>query len=260
MKIERKRGTSWVPVDAASQVIEWSMSNVEDAVGLRDVHAADAAAGRTERCVLRQSTRTCRRSTGSRLTTGTDRVSAATTRSQGRCGSTCSGRTARRWSRWRTSRRRCRQRRGGHVEQAQQRHADGGVEPDQLGSRRRCRAPRTTICSSATSGQSTGLNFVPWRTVIWSQGEEASGLVPEERVALKAMLSSGDMYNRKNLIMAGQEVARIHDVALTATNGQVADQDFVLNYLRAEYAGTRRRRTTRTVGSGSWRSHRASTS
>jgi hypothetical protein len=81
----------------------------------------------------------------------------------------------------------------------------------------------------------TGLNFVPWQTVIWAQGEEASGLVPEERVAIKAMLSSGDLYNRKNLVIAGQEVARIHDVALNATNGQVADQDFVLNYLRADY-------------------------
>jgi len=81
----------------------------------------------------------------------------------------------------------------------------------------------------------TDLNFVPWQTVIWAQGADANGLVPQVRVALKAMLSSGDLYNRKNLVMAGQEVARVHDVALTATNGQVADQDFVQNYLRAHY-------------------------
>jgi hypothetical protein len=56
-------------------------------------------------------------------------------------------------------------------------------------------------------------------------------------VALKAQLSSGDLYSRKNLIMAGQEVARVHDVALSATNGSVADADFVRNYLRAEYRG-----------------------
>jgi hypothetical protein len=84
---------------------------------------------------------------------------------------------------------------------------------------------------------STSLNFVPWRTIVWSQGEETGGLLPEERVALKAQLSSGDLYSRKNLIMAGQEVARVHDVALSATNGSVADADFVRNYLRAEYRG-----------------------
>src|SRR5690606_2867783 len=39
-----------------------------------------------------------------------------------------------------------------------------------------------------------------------------------------------------NLIMAGQEVARKHDVALSPTNGQVSDQEFVENYLRAQYS------------------------
>jgi hypothetical protein len=81
------------------------------------------------------------------------------------------------------------------------------------------------------------LNFAPWRTMIWAQGEEAGGIAPEERAALKAMLNAGDVFNRKNLIIAGQEVARVHDVALTASNGSVADQDFVRNYLRAQYIG-----------------------
>jgi hypothetical protein len=83
----------------------------------------------------------------------------------------------------------------------------------------------------------TGLNFTFWRTVIWEQGSEATGLLPEERMALKGLLNSGDLYWRKNLIIAGQDVARIHDVALTASNGAVADQDFVRNYLRSEYRG-----------------------
>jgi hypothetical protein len=83
----------------------------------------------------------------------------------------------------------------------------------------------------------TGLDFTAWRTVIWSQGEEAQGLLPEERMALKELLGSGDLYWRKNLVMAGQEVARIHDVDLTASNGMIADRDFVRNYLRAEYRG-----------------------
>lgn len=81
------------------------------------------------------------------------------------------------------------------------------------------------------------LNFLPWKTVIWAQGAEPQGLLPEERSALKAMLDSRNMYNRSNLIIAGQDVARIHDVQLGLTNGQVADQDFTNNYLRASYRG-----------------------
>lgn len=79
------------------------------------------------------------------------------------------------------------------------------------------------------------LNFNPWVKIIWSQGEEATGLVPEERAALKRMLDSRSMWERSNLVIAGQEVARIHDVALNATNGQTSDQDFTRNYLRGEY-------------------------
>ncbi len=81
------------------------------------------------------------------------------------------------------------------------------------------------------------LNFTPWKMVIWAQGAEAQGLEPEERAALKVMLDSRDMYNRSNLILAGQDVSRIHDVALSASNGNLSDQDFVNNYLRAAYRG-----------------------
>jgi hypothetical protein len=49
------------------------------------------------------------------------------------------------------------------------------------------------------------------------------------------MLAEGNNFDRRNLILAGQDVARIHDVALTASNGQIADQDFVRNILRAQY-------------------------
>lgn len=79
------------------------------------------------------------------------------------------------------------------------------------------------------------LNFNHWKIMIWSQGEEATGLLPEERTALKRMLESRSLYERANLVIAGQEVARIHDVALGQTNGQVSDQDFVRNYLRGQY-------------------------
>ncbi len=81
------------------------------------------------------------------------------------------------------------------------------------------------------------LNFQPWRIVIWAQGAETQGMEPEERAALKVMLDSRNMYQRSNLIIAGQDIARIHDVALTASNGAIADQDFVRNYLRGEYRG-----------------------
>jgi len=82
------------------------------------------------------------------------------------------------------------------------------------------------------------LNFLPWKMVIWEQGAETQGLIPEERAALKVMLDSRNMYNRSNLIIAGQDVVRIHDVALNASNGAIADQDFVNNYLRASYRGS----------------------
>ncbi len=81
------------------------------------------------------------------------------------------------------------------------------------------------------------LNFRPWKTVIWAQGAEPQGLEPEERAALKVMLNSRDMYNRSNLIIAGQDVARIHDVNLDATNGNVSDIEFAQTYLRADYRG-----------------------
>lgn len=83
----------------------------------------------------------------------------------------------------------------------------------------------------------TNLNFKPWKTVIWAQGAEPQGLEPEERAALKTMLNSRSIYDRANLIMAGQNVARIHDVALSPTNGMASDQDFSQNYLRANYVG-----------------------
>lgn len=79
------------------------------------------------------------------------------------------------------------------------------------------------------------LNFMPWKNVVWAQGAEPQGLEPEERAALKLMLDSRDMFNRSGLIIAGQDVSRIHDIALTSSNGQIADADFVRNYLRAEH-------------------------
>ena len=71
--------------------------------------------------------------------------------------------------------------------------------------------------------------------MIWSQGSESEGLRPEERAAIRGMLTMGNTFDRRNLILAGQDVARIHDVALTASNGQIADRDFVQNVLRAQY-------------------------
>ena len=81
------------------------------------------------------------------------------------------------------------------------------------------------------------LNFKAWRSMMWAQGPETQGLEPEERFALKEMLNSRNQYNRASLIIGGQDIIRIHDVALTSTNGRVADQDFVRNYLRAENRG-----------------------
>src|SRR5207237_73342 len=77
--------------------------------------------------------------------------------------------------------------------------------------------------------------FSAWRTVVWEQGNEPQGMEPQERAALKVMLSAGDAFVKKNLIIAGQDIARVHDAVLTSVNGQIADQDFVRNYLRAEY-------------------------
>jgi len=62
-------------------------------------------------------------------------------------------------------------------------------------------------------------------------------MTPAERAAMKSMLNRGTSNFRHTLIIAGQDVARIHDVALTPSNGALADQDFVRNYLRAEYRG-----------------------
>jgi hypothetical protein len=84
---------------------------------------------------------------------------------------------------------------------------------------------------------SENLTLVPWTTNIWEQGSEVTGLAPAEREALKAMLNAGTPNFRTTLIIAGQDVARIHDVALTASNGAVADKDFVNSYLRASYRG-----------------------
>jgi len=83
----------------------------------------------------------------------------------------------------------------------------------------------------------TNLDFTPWQSVVWEQGAEAQGMEPQERAALKIMLSSGDQSHRRGMVIAGQDIARIHDVALTASNGAVADRDWVRNYLRAEYRG-----------------------
>ncbi len=85
---------------------------------------------------------------------------------------------------------------------------------------------------------SQNLNFLPWKTIIWSQGEDNGGLLPEERLAIEAQLDSRTMFDRANLIIAGQEVARQHDVQLGTTNGMVADQQFVRGYLRSQYVGS----------------------
>jgi hypothetical protein len=81
------------------------------------------------------------------------------------------------------------------------------------------------------------LNFDAWSTMIWEQGQETTGLLPSERSALKSMLNRGSASFRNTLVIAGQDVARIHDVALSASNGMIADQDFVFNYLRSDYVG-----------------------
>jgi hypothetical protein len=81
------------------------------------------------------------------------------------------------------------------------------------------------------------INFDAWSTMIWAQGSEATGLAPSERSALKSMLNRGTPNFRHTLIMAGQDVARRHDVALTASNGALADMEFVETYLRSDYRG-----------------------
>ena len=58
---------------------------------------------------------------------------------------------------------------------------------------------------------------------------------PGERAALKQMLDAGNTTLRSTLVMAGEYVARVHDVALNASNGMISDPDFVRNYLRSEY-------------------------
>jgi hypothetical protein len=84
---------------------------------------------------------------------------------------------------------------------------------------------------------SENLDFTPWSTIIWAQGEEPQGLEPEERAALKQMLDDGTQFLRSTLVIAGQEVSRRHDVALNASNGELSDQEFVRTYLRAEHRG-----------------------
>lgn len=80
------------------------------------------------------------------------------------------------------------------------------------------------------------LNFKPWQTIIWAQGENfPMGLDWRERVAIKECMNQGSLFNKRTLVMAGQEVARTHDVVLNATNGLQADTDFVRNYLRCKY-------------------------
>lgn len=81
------------------------------------------------------------------------------------------------------------------------------------------------------------LNFAPWQLLMWAQGEETEGLLPEERLAIKKQQESWDEWRPAGLFLMGQEAARIHDVALNATNGSIADREFVEDYLRADYRG-----------------------
>ncbi len=82
------------------------------------------------------------------------------------------------------------------------------------------------------------LDFSAWKTMVWSQGEESEGLKPTERMALEQFLEEGTQYEKRSLVMASQELARIHDVTLTGSNGQVADAPFVETYLRMQNAGS----------------------
>ena len=82
------------------------------------------------------------------------------------------------------------------------------------------------------------LNFAPWQFVMWAQGEEVGGLTPEERVAMKDQQQAWNEWRPAGLFLMGQEIARVHDVALNQFNGDEADRDFVRNYLRAEYRGS----------------------
>ncbi|MBL0333707.1 MAG: T9SS type A sorting domain-containing protein [Chlorobi bacterium] len=80
------------------------------------------------------------------------------------------------------------------------------------------------------------LNFKMWRNIIWAQGENyPMGIDWRERKAIKECLNLGSTFAKKTLVIAGQEIARTHDVALNATNGLQSDTDFVRNYLRARY-------------------------
>lgn len=81
------------------------------------------------------------------------------------------------------------------------------------------------------------LNFAPWQLMMWMQGDEAGGLKAEERQALKVQQDAWNRFRPAGLFITGQEIARTHDVALNAVNGEFADQDFVRNYLRANYRG-----------------------
>ncbi len=81
------------------------------------------------------------------------------------------------------------------------------------------------------------LDFRPWGVVMWMQGEEAGGLLPEERWAVKGQQDAYDEWRRAGLFITGQEVARTHDVTLDAFNGNVADRQFIEEYLRADHIG-----------------------
>ena len=81
------------------------------------------------------------------------------------------------------------------------------------------------------------LNFEPWGMLMWMQGDEKQGLLPEERVAIKQQQDAYDEWRRAGLFITGQEVARIHDATLDAGNGGIADRQFVEEYLRADYRG-----------------------
>ena len=79
------------------------------------------------------------------------------------------------------------------------------------------------------------LDFRAWDLLVWAQGSEPEGLMPEERNAIRALLAEGNTFDRRNLVIAGEDIARIHDRPLDASNGMTSDQDFVRNHLRAQY-------------------------
>jgi|GEM_PF-2173380 len=81
------------------------------------------------------------------------------------------------------------------------------------------------------------LNFTGWQYMIWAQGQDADGVNSEERLAIKQMLDKATTARRAGIVIAGQDISRIHDVNLTATNGQNSDTSFLRTYLRAADRG-----------------------